>query len=96
MLNFSCVKEIKTVYSVLDKCDALDLLRDDLITAATKEIYSEGRSRREIQKDIKAKERAIETLATRYERKGLLAENIRQCLYSIGDNHAFLRAFLLL
>ncbi|KZP06726.1 hypothetical protein FIBSPDRAFT_763913 [Athelia psychrophila] len=91
MLNFSCVKEIKTVYSVLDKCDALDLLRDDLITAATKEIYSEGRSRREIQKDIKAKERAIETLATRYERKGLLAENIRQCLYSIGDNHAFLR-----
>lgn len=70
----------------------IELLRDDLISAATEEIYSEGRSRREIQKDIKNKERAIETLASRYERKGLSQESIRQCLYSIGDNHAFLRA----
>lgn len=92
MLNFSCVKEIKTVYNVLDEFKALDVLRDDLITIATKEISSEGRSRREIQKDIKSKERAIETLASRYERSGLPAESIRQCLYSIGDNHAFLRA----
>lgn len=94
MLNFSCVKEIKTVYTVLDEHGALDVLRDDLITVATKEIYSEGRMRRDIQKDIKLKERAIEALAARYERSGLPAESIRQCLYSIGDNHAFLRASL--
>jgi hypothetical protein len=62
------------------------------MSVATKEIYSEGRSRREVNKDIKNKERAIETLAARYERNGLAQEVVRQCLYSIGDNHAFLRA----
>ena len=83
---------IKTVYSVLEEHDAIDLLRDDLITIATKEIYSEGRSRRDVQKDIKSKERAIEVLSSKYQRKDLSQEQVRQCLYSIGDNHAFLRA----
>ncbi|KNZ76028.1 UPF0652 protein [Termitomyces sp. J132] len=91
LLNFSCVRPIKTVYSVLEEYRATDLLRDDLISVATKEIYSEGRPRRDIQKDIKSKERAIEILAARYERDGLSQEKLRQCLYSIGDNHAFLR-----
>jgi hypothetical protein len=91
MLGLSLIKPIKTVHSILETHSALDLLRDDLVTVATKEIYSEGRSRRDIQKDIKNKERAIETLASRYERTGLSQENIRQCLYSIGDNHNFLR-----
>ena len=57
MLNFSCVKPIKTVYSVLEEHDALDMLSDDLIAIATKEIYSEGRPRREVQREIKSKER---------------------------------------
>lgn len=91
MLSFSCVKSIRTVYSVLEKHGALELLRDDLVSVATKEIHAEGRSRREIQKDIKSKERAIETLSARYQREGLNQEQVRQCLYSIGDNHAFLR-----
>ncbi|KAI0080811.1 hypothetical protein K474DRAFT_1688960 [Panus rudis PR-1116 ss-1] len=90
-LGFSCVKPIKTVYTVLEEHDALDLLRDDLIAVATKEIYSEGRSRREVQRDIKSKERAIEVLASKYQRKNLSQETVRQCIYSIGDNHAFLR-----
>ncbi|KAF8165631.1 hypothetical protein B0H34DRAFT_689871 [Crassisporium funariophilum] len=92
LLSFSCVKPIKTIYSVLEDHDGLALLRDDLITIATKEIYSEGRPRRDVQKDIKLKERAIETLSARYSRNGLSQETVRQCLYSIGDNHAFLRA----
>ncbi|KAK0206857.1 hypothetical protein DFS33DRAFT_1317544 [Desarmillaria ectypa] len=92
MLSFSCVKPIRTVYTTLEEAGALDLLRDDLITVATKEIYAEGRPRRDVQKDIKRKERAIETLASLYGRNGLSQENVRQCLYSIGDNHAFLRA----
>ncbi|KAG6841853.1 hypothetical protein C0991_006260 [Blastosporella zonata] len=92
LLNFSCVRPIRTVYAILEEHHAVELLRDDLVTVATKEIYSEGRPRREIQRDIKSKERAIETLAARYERNGLSQEKIRQCLYSIGDNHAFLRA----
>lgn len=91
LLNFSCVRPILTVHSVLESHNATGLLRDDLISVATKEIASEGRSRREIQKDIKAKERAIEILANRYENEDLSQESIRQCLYSIGDNHAFLR-----
>ncbi|EGO02108.1 hypothetical protein SERLA73DRAFT_104408 [Serpula lacrymans var. lacrymans S7.3] len=91
MLNFSCVKPIRTVHNVLEEHGALGLLRDDLISVATKEIYSEGRSRRDIQKDIKSKERAIEVLSSKYQLGGLSQENVCQCLYSIGDNHAFLR-----
>ncbi|KAF7792842.1 hypothetical protein EIP86_003943 [Pleurotus ostreatoroseus] len=90
-LGFSCVKPIKTVHTLLAENDAIDLLRDDLVAVATQEIYSEGRTRREIQRDIKAKERAIETLVSKYQRKKLTQEEVRQCLYSIGDNHAFLR-----
>ncbi|KAI6040452.1 hypothetical protein EDC04DRAFT_2996863 [Pisolithus marmoratus] len=92
MLNFICVKPIKTVYSVLDVHGATGLLRDDLITYATMEIYSDGRTRREVQKDIRKKERAIEILSARYQCDGLDQEQVRQCLYSIGDNHAFLRS----
>ncbi|KAJ7591437.1 hypothetical protein C8J56DRAFT_935571 [Mycena floridula] len=91
LLSFSCVSPLRTVYAVLEEHNAIDLLRDNLITIATKEIYSEGRSRRDIQKDIRNKERAIEQLAARYERAGLSQEDVKQCLYSIGDNHAFLR-----
>lgn len=91
MLNFSCVKPIETVYTVLERYASLDLLRDNLVTAATAEIYSAGRSRREIQKDIKRKEQAIESLSSKYSRPGLSQETVRQCLYSIGDNHSFLR-----
>lgn len=92
MLGFSCVGPINTVYTALEDANALDLLRDDLITSATQEIYSSGRTRREIQKDIRAKERAIEHLVSKYSRRGLSQEDVRQCIYSIGDNHTFLRA----
>ncbi|KAF8969389.1 hypothetical protein BDZ97DRAFT_1902510 [Flammula alnicola] len=54
----------QTVYSILEEHGAVELLRDDLITIATKEIYSEGRPRRDVQKDIKSKERAIEILSS--------------------------------
>jgi hypothetical protein len=91
LLGFSCVRPIKTVHALLEEHGVLDLLRDDLITVATKEIYAEGRPRRDVQKDIKSKERAIEQLAARYSRKGLTQDDVRLCLYSIGDNHAFLR-----
>jgi len=85
------VKPIESVHLVLERHGALDLLREDLITYATMEIYSEGRSRREVQRDVKKKEQAIETLARKYAQNGLSQEQARQCIYSIGDNHAFLR-----
>ncbi|KAI0065731.1 hypothetical protein BV25DRAFT_1797799 [Artomyces pyxidatus] len=91
MLGFSCVSPIKTVHALLEAHDALDMLRDPLITTATQEIVANKRSRREIQRDIKAKERAIEALSSRYASVDLPQESVRQALYSIGDNHAFLR-----
>ena|SRR5260221_9967087 len=91
MLGFSLVAPIKNVYDLLESNDALALLRDDRISIATREIIADGRSRHEIQREIKAKERAIETLSSKYSRSGLDQETVRQCLYSIGDNHAFLR-----
>ncbi|KAJ3416703.1 hypothetical protein HDV05_000533 [Chytridiales sp. JEL 0842] len=91
MLQFSCVGEIKTVYRLLEQGNGLKVLQDDLIVYATKEIIAEGRTRAEIQKDIKMKEKAIEMLARKYATHELKAEEIKQCLYSIGDNHAFLR-----
>ena len=78
-------------FLVLEGHGAVDLLREDLVAVATSEIYSEGRSRREIQRDIKRKEQAIEVLSAKYARKGLDQEAVRQCIYSISDNHAFLR-----
>ena len=91
LLNFSCIHPIKTVYGVLEDHKTTDILRDDLVAIATKEIISEGRSRRDIQRDIKSKEKAIEALSSKYSTRELSQEQLRQCLYSIGDNHAFLR-----
>ncbi|KAJ3045471.1 hypothetical protein HK097_001184, partial [Rhizophlyctis rosea] len=91
MLGFSCVSEIKTVYNTLAEGDGLRVLADELIGIATQEIQSEGRPRHQIQNYIKTKEKAIQTLARKYANRDLPREAIEQCLYSIGDNHAFLR-----
>nr|XP_052925766.1 uncharacterized protein EV422DRAFT_529271 [Fimicolochytrium jonesii]KAI8821128.1 hypothetical protein EV422DRAFT_529271 [Fimicolochytrium jonesii] len=92
MLQFACVKPVKTVYTLLSSTkNGLALLQDDLISIATQEITSDGRSRHQVQADIKLKERAIEQLARKYAANDLKPDQIRQCLYSIGDNHAFLR-----
>ncbi|KAG8759447.1 hypothetical protein FRC14_005927 [Serendipita sp. 396] len=92
MLGFGVVSPIRTVYTVLEEGGALDMLREDIIDIATSEIGAEDRSRREIQGAIKAKERAIEKLAYKYSRStDMDDELLKQCLYSIGDNNAFLR-----
>ena len=62
-----------------------------MIAVATGEIYSDGRSRREVQRDIKKKEQAVEQLSRKYASGSLDQEAVRQCIYSISDNHAFLR-----
>jgi hypothetical protein len=91
LLQFSCVAPIKTVYSILEAGNCLGLLTDALIVPATKEIIAEERSRYQIQQEIRAKERAIEQLARRYGTKEVPPDMIKQCLYSMGDNHSFLR-----
>ncbi|KAJ3214107.1 hypothetical protein HDU67_002063 [Dinochytrium kinnereticum] len=85
----------KLVYMLQDsqisERGGLRLLEDDLMVMATKEIIAQGKSRLEIQKEIKMKERAIEQLSRKYANRELTQDEIKLCLYSVGDNHAFLR-----
>ncbi|KAG0236150.1 hypothetical protein BGW42_004034 [Actinomortierella wolfii] len=90
-LGFNCVAPIKTVYSFLKQRDGLDVLRNDLVAEATKEIVADGKTRQQIQLEICRKERAIEHLSRKYANNNLTPDEIKTCLYSIGDNHAFLR-----
>ncbi|CAG8595965.1 3962_t:CDS:10 [Funneliformis mosseae] len=92
MLDFSLIIPIKTVYNFLEERDGLNVLHHDLIMDATKEIIAGGKSRSQINQEIRAKERAIEVISRKYKNNKLAQEEIRQCLYSIGDNHAYLRA----
>ncbi|KAJ3076375.1 hypothetical protein HDU98_003629 [Podochytrium sp. JEL0797] len=94
LLSFSLVGPVKTVYAELEKGDALAVLSDELVVKATKEILGSkdgGGSRGMVQKEIREKERAIEVLGKKYANANMSADAIKQCLYSIGDNHAFLR-----
>jgi Protein of unknown function (DUF2009) len=91
LLQFDCIKPIKTVYTVLESLQGLSLLSDPTVTLATMEIIDEGKPRKQVQNEIQTKERAIEHLAKKYARADLTSEVIKQCLYSIGDNNSFLR-----
>ncbi|KAJ9076103.1 hypothetical protein DSO57_1029379 [Entomophthora muscae] len=91
MLGFACVSPIKTVHEFLKERDGLELLSHEYMMLATKEIIAEGKSRSAIQLEIKQKERAIEALSQKFSSSDLSADDIRNCLYSIGDNHAYLR-----
>ncbi|KAG0261381.1 hypothetical protein DFQ27_003001 [Actinomortierella ambigua] len=90
-LGFSCVVPIKTVHLFLKERNGLDVLRDNLIMEATKEIVADGKTRPQIQLEIRKKERAIESLSRKYANSNLTPDEIKTCIYSIGDNHAFLR-----
>ena len=91
MLNFKCVKPLKTVFALLEAAGKLKMLEDPLIEQATMEILDEGKSRRDVQSEIGKKERTIEYFAKKYGSREFSQDMIRQCLYSIGDNNAFLR-----
>jgi len=91
-LKFDLVAPIKTVYLTLKENHALDLLREDSIIPATKEITGEGKTKAEVQKELRQKEKAIEELSQKYSSpEGLSKDDIINCLSSISDNHSFLR-----
>ncbi|RCH92045.1 hypothetical protein CU097_006718 [Rhizopus azygosporus] len=92
MLGFDCVVPIKTVYNFLKERHGLKVLHEDIILLATREIIPEGKTRPQIQAEIRRKEKSIEILSRKYQSKYLSADEIRHCLYSIGDNNAYLRA----
>ena len=92
MLSFKLVKSLKTAYALLENTEkGLELLNDPLMSLATAEIMHEGKQRHDVQKEIRQKERARETLAKKYASKDLSGEQILHVLYSIADNNAYLR-----
>jgi hypothetical protein len=91
ILNFKCVKSIRTVFSLLEERDALNVLSDQYIALATKEIVADGRTRQEIYRETKMKERAVEYISQKYSNDKISEEEIKLCLYSICDNHSYLR-----
>lgn len=93
MLEFTCVKPMVTVASFLEERDGLALLDDPLVEMATREIIPDKKPRRLVQREINEKERAVNVLAKRYRNTRTLSdEDVKRCLYSIGDNNAYLRA----
>lgn len=90
MLNFKCVKSIRTVYTCLEEADALALLADPNLATATREILPGDKTRQMIQREIKEKERAQEIIARKYQSTLITADTIKTLLYSIGDNFSFL------
>ncbi|KAI7892750.1 uncharacterized protein EV154DRAFT_418223 [Mucor mucedo] len=92
MLGFECVVPINTVYSFLEERNGLSVLHEDIVLLATMEIIPDRKTRPQIQAEIKRKERSIEQLSRKYQSKYLSVDEIRHCLYSIGDNNAYLRA----
>ena len=66
LLEFRCVAPLRTVYRLLAEANGLALLADPLVERATAEIMAGGRPRQDIQRDIKAKERAREALVRKH------------------------------
>lgn len=87
LLGFSCLQKIRTVYNVLEAGGALDMLRDARIETATMVVAPEGKTRFQIQRQIKQKEQAIRALSDKYESRRLTRDSLQQCLYSIADNN---------
>ncbi|PNW82263.1 hypothetical protein CHLRE_06g278154v5 [Chlamydomonas reinhardtii] len=90
LLEFRCVRTLRTVYVFLEERGGLAMLDDALMHTATAEIISGDRPRHEIQRDIKLKERARETLSRRYRSNRLSEEDILTCIYSLSDNNSYL------
>eukprot|EP00928_Gymnodinium_smaydae_P018520 TRINITY_DN17048_c0_g1_i2.p1 TRINITY_DN17048_c0_g1~~TRINITY_DN17048_c0_g1_i2.p1 ORF type:complete len:618 (+),score=144.86 TRINITY_DN17048_c0_g1_i2:80-1855(+) len=67
LLEFDSVVRVRTVYDALSKsARGLEMLEDPQLRVATMEIMPEGKSRMQIQREIKAKEAAIKHLSRTY------------------------------
>jgi len=88
LLGLNCAKPIKTVWTLLEAQGGVQLLHEASIEIATQEILPDpGKSRGQIQAMIKAKNRAVSHLSTKYASGSLSADDIQLCLYSICDNN---------
>lgn len=89
-LGIDLTKEVKTVYNVLEEADALDVLKSEYISTATRELTGEGKTRSQINKDRKMKEFALNAISEEFENDKISGEHIKQCIYSLGDNSNYL------
>ena len=97
LLEFSCVKPIKTVYEVLKAAGGLALLEDPLVATATSVIAPDGKSRATIQRESRAKQDALRQLRHKYGGGGggggggqLSRDAIDECMHSIADENYLL------
>jgi len=94
LLEFRLVKKVKTVHEFLEERDALDLLKNKEATIATSAISDRGKSRFQVQRDVRAKEKAVKQLINDFSGGfsggKLTREEVEWCLYSLSDNSAFL------
>ena len=91
LLQFSCVRPLGTVHTNLADAGAERMLMDPLVKTATMEILPEGKSRPQIQREIRDKEQAVKVLSRKFSSGGFTEDDVQLCLYSIADNHSYLR-----
>ncbi|RCH79446.1 hypothetical protein CU098_003023 [Rhizopus stolonifer] len=91
-LGFSCVIPIKTVYDFLKSRDSIDVLHDDSIVLATREIAPEFKTRAQIDAEVQRKQLAIQSICEKHANERVSKEEIERCLLSMSDNNAFLKA----
>ena len=92
-LELRVVRPVETVYKFLEERHGLELLKDPLIVIATSEVLAtKGKSRTQIDTEIRKKERAVSQLKQKYKSTSLSTDDIHMCLYSICDNDSFLNS----
>jgi hypothetical protein len=92
-LGFKIITNIKTVYQFFDHRNCLKILEDEDIYLATQEIILDAsKSRSEVQREIKRKEKIIKNLCSKYRNDKINEEEIKFCLYSLTDNNSFLNS----
>jgi len=90
LLEFKFVRKVLTVYDFLEERQSLSLLKHPDILLATTAIVDRGRTRSEVQQNIKQKEAAVKRLIYKFTSDNLSEDEIEWCLYSVGDNSSFL------
>jgi len=92
-LGFQVIGRIKTVYDLLEQKDCIRILEDDDIYTATQEIIQDAsKSRSDVQREIKRKEKVVKNLCNKYRSSKINEEEIKFCLYSLTDNNSFLNS----
>lgn len=94
LLGFNVNSPMVTVYSYLKERGAEAMLADPMMEIATRAIdqmSDDGKkSRHDIRSEVKQKEHAVKTLARKYRNGKIDEEELKWCLYSVGDNRSFL------